>query len=303
MTTLFNTIGVKVDVYRKAYDKETARYKEELSKIKGSYIGAELKAQQAAAEAKHAKNVEKLKNEVDVSVREDITALRTLVSSAVSKVDTKALGELEMLDNLNLTQAEIDLLSENYCQEATNKNYWTARKISELASKHGLELKNPQASIDEMTKAIDRVEGNVDCFLWGSDAYKVIDDENAHAVAVPAYDTDNASYNTEALVGNAEFGRNENRFNGNNSSVDTDAYVSERVNGVFSEENTTKKLHALDNLYSTLSGDTMKSIAYTELFKKAHADENVNMILNLSKFSDWKTKQDEKKAAATSAEG
>ena len=173
---VFNSIKFTREFYKEQYVKILEKYNKDKKHIEENMkAGSPLykqKMEEVEKEKEEALTTERNKGiELLLDV---ITELETLEKARVRSIDEVALAKLDKLQAESLTKAEIEVL----CEQYGNKNYWTDRKLSEIATKSGIaNLKlEIEPNLEDKLNILNQLGENAMKFLQeynGTPQYKV----------------------------------------------------------------------------------------------------------------------------------
>lgn len=289
--TIFKTTRASIEVFRRMVDDANAEHKKTLKQISNDYKNDMYIKMRDRENTEHKARLDDLRKVAYRDICEEIGKVREQISLKAQKRDFKALNELSSLSGLHLSQAEFNLLYEQY----SNNNYWNTRRLSEIAKEQGLELPEPFAPIDKQIDALNEMQENCRLFLFGtSEETAETFNRFGHNQVFSGYGSPDGAPNTYeqmTLVSQAEFDRLESIYTAENPLFTEGALIDDVVRGVAAVSGSMNKMHYLNN---RLHNMTKEQIAETVSRLSENNLSEVQLALSLSDFGSVMADTEEK---------
>lgn len=289
--TIFKTTRASIEVFRRMVDESNEAHKKTLKQISNDYKNDMYVKMRDRENSEHKARLDDLRKVAYRDICEEIGKVREQISLKTQKRDFKALNELASLSGLHLSQAEFNLLYEQY----SNNNYWNTRRLSEIAKEQGLELPEPFAPIDKQIDALNEMQENCRLFLFGtSEETAETFNRFGHNQVFSGYGSPDGAPNTYEqmlCVSEAEFNRLESLYLAENPLFTEGALVDDVVKGLAAVDGSMNKMHYLNN---RLHNMTKEQIAETVSRLSENNSSEVQLALSLSDFGSVMADTEEK---------
>lgn len=287
--TVFKTTKSSIEVFRQMIDEASEEHKKTLKQISNDYKNDMYVKMRDRENSEHRARLDDLRKVAYRDICEEIGKVREQISLKAQKRDFKALNELSSLSGLHLSQAEFNLLYEQY----SNNNYWNTRRLSEIAKEQGLNMPEPFAPIDKQIDALDEMQNNARLFILGTDE-ETAETFNrfGHNQVFSGYGSPDGAPNTyeqNVIVSQAEFDRLESLYLAENPLFTEGALVDDVVKGLAAVDGSMNKMHYLNNRLHNMTKEEI-----TETVSRLAKDDSSDVQLALS-LSDYGSVTEENK--------
>lgn len=196
-----------------------------------------------------------------------IEALREHEKMRVQKIDETALGKINMLNDINVSEEEMAVLVEKY---GTGKDYWSSRALAEIAEKNGIDpaVVNIESSFSLKMSIIDNLEDQLTNMLirWNP--------ENKH------------NFENDVLLSGDVLDRAQNMYEKGEHGRE-DRSVEAAYYRILSTTNPAERGLAIGSMMRNMKGERRDAL----MFKIANIDSLSQLTLDMSgcgeEISEW----------------
>lgn len=283
--SIFYDVKLATDTFTECLAREQKKHKEALNHITKDLAGDFRERKRAEENKRFSQVVDRLKAECREQTRADLGNIRTRIQNSVKLPDKPdKLNILKSIDNLSLSQAELDILASK-----SSENYFEQKQLAHIAKNHGLSYQF--AEITPQIACLDEIDRNISIFLYGG-SYTTHTPLGDKRSTVPPVEQANGSYDSRRLLSERAFDRWDKIFNTGYEKGTPKGQAQQYISILHNNRTPSENGSIIDNMLETETNEAVRR----ELVRQIANDKALKVFIPYTERPEiFDIKEDEPK--------